>query len=149
MGARRLTSAALTCVITSVLLSGCSQQGPGNPVGTWVSTDNKSVIEINSNGTGRFTLCTPDTSHDGQLYRYTASRWPSSIAITWASQAATIAGPPSVNLYQDWALHEATGVGFDAKYRILNWVNGHLEMNVDIVVVYEKTSEPTAHCPSK
>lgn len=137
-----------------LLASGCSpiltDGTPGDPVGSWASTDGASYITLDADHTGKFTLCREETSSTGHRYRYSAIEWPSTIPISWESSDGALSGRSSsdnrVYLYQDWERHQATGVGFDAMDRPLFWDNGNLEMGVEGEVVYEKVPDDAAHC---
>lgn len=152
---RSRSSIPVAAVLTLLLAAtGCGsiyRDGtPGDPVGTWVSNDGLSFLQLDSDGEGRFTLCQEDTSSEGLKYRYSANEWPSSIPVTWETEYGTdyarAAGGNVVRIFQDWSEHESTGVGFGTIDRTLTWVNGELEMSSDFNLVYVRSSPSQADC---
>lgn len=141
----------VAAVLTLLLaMTGCSSTvpdgTPGDPVGTWVSNDGLSFLQLDSDGEGRFTLCQKDTSTEGLKYRYSAKEWPSSIPVTWETENDTGYAGNVVRIFQDWSEHESTGVGFSTIDRTLTWVNGELEMSPDFNLVYVRSSATQANC---
>ena len=153
-GSRRVWLFGALPLLTSMLLSGCGtgffDSTPGNPTGSWASTDGMSTIVLNADHTGQFTLCRPDTSNEGHKYGYDATKWPSSIEITWETSYEASPKPGSggnrVYMYQNWDEHLATNVGFQTIDRPLFWVNGDLAMGVDHEVIYRKVTSDVTHC---
>lgn len=141
----------VAAVVTLLLaMTGCSSTvpdgTPGDPVGTWVSNDGLSFLQLDSDGEGRFALCQKDTSTEGLKYRYSAKEWPSSISVTWETENDTGYAGNVVRIFQDWSEHESTGVGFSTIDRTLTWVNGELEMSPDFNLVYVRSSATQANC---
>lgn len=144
-------AAVLTLLLAATGCSSIVPDGtPGDPVGTWVSNDGLSFLQLDSDGEGRFTLCQEDTSSEGLKYGYSAKEWPSSIPVTWKTEYGTdyarAAGGNVIRIFQDWSERESTGVGFDTIDRTLTWVNGELEMSADFNLVFERSSPAEADC---
>lgn len=144
-------SASAAAGVALCALSGCAafagEEAPSSYVGSWVSTDGRSFIELNDDQTGSFTLCDASAEDDDLRYNFDSNRWPATIPVTWERRAASVSDQDElIYLYQDWELREETGTGFGTANVTLEWYDGALEMGVDLVVRFVQRENAEFSC---
>lgn len=134
-----------------LMLAGCglvdATEAPDSFAGSWSSTDGKSYLKLDADGSGVFVMCEPDDHPENLRYNFEASSWPAEISVEWRRSEVTDS-PQSTRLYlsQDWSLRKQTRTGFNSATVILEWRDDALEMGVNLVVRYVPTEKARATC---